>query len=112
MLENNLLSYINTLENKENYLFQEDNIPIYIIKLTKNWINKNNINILSWPAQSSDLNPIEHLWDELERKVRVYKLLSTNLNELYEILQEEWIKIDIKNIKILLIVCLLEFVLL
>ena len=114
MLENNLLSYINILENKEYYLFQENNVPIYMAKLTKNWIDKNNINILSWPAQSPDLNPIEHLhvWDELERKVKAHKPLPTNINELYEILQEEWIKIDIKNIKILLIVCFLEFVLL
>lgn len=97
MLENNLLSYIDTLENKENYLFQEDNAPIHIAKSTKNWINKNNINILPWPAQSPDLNPIEHLWDELERKVRAHKPLPTNINELYEILQEEWIKIDIKK---------------
>ena len=22
---------------------------------------------LNWPAQSHDFNPIEHLWDELER---------------------------------------------
>ena len=36
MLENNLLSYIDTLENKENYLFQEDNASMHTAKLTKN----------------------------------------------------------------------------
>ena len=25
---------------------------------------------LDWPAQSLDLNPIKHLWDEMERRLR------------------------------------------
>jgi hypothetical protein len=25
--------------------------------------------LLQWPAQSQDLNPVEHLWDEMERAI-------------------------------------------
>ena len=32
--------------------------------------NTNNINVLPWSAKSPDLNPIEHMWDNLDRRVR------------------------------------------
>ena len=34
------------------------------------FLNRNNVNILPWPAVSPDMNPIEHIWDYLGRKVR------------------------------------------
>lgn len=94
MLENYLLPFINDLENKNDYTFQEDNAPIHTAKIAKKWKNDNNIKSLPWPAQSPDLNPIENLWDELERQVRKHKPLPKNPDNLWEILQEEWLKID------------------
>ena len=82
------------LEDKNDYTFQEDNVPIYTAKIAKKWKNDNNIKSLPWPAQSSDLNPIENLWDELERRVRKHNSLPKNQNNLWEILQEEWLKLD------------------
>jgi hypothetical protein len=43
------------------------------------------------------LNPIENLWDELERRVRAHIPLPKNRENLWEILQEEWSNIDINK---------------
>jgi transposase len=94
MLENYLLPFINDLENKDDYTFQEDNAPIHTANKAKKWKDDNNIRSLPWPAQSPDLNPIENLWDELERKVRKHNPLPKNKDNLWEILQEEWSKLD------------------
>ena len=45
---------------------------------------------MEWPAISQDLNPIEHLWDVLERRIRPRLTRDSTLAELRNILTEEW----------------------
>ncbi|CAG8652600.1 7592_t:CDS:1, partial [Paraglomus occultum] len=82
------------------YDFQQDNATVHTSKLTRTFFDNSDINVIKWPGQSPNLNPIEHLWDELERQIRKSAFLqSSSLSqrnpppvserELAVILQEE-----------------------
>uniref|UniRef100_A0A3Q3J269 T-box domain-containing protein n=1 Tax=Monopterus albus TaxID=43700 RepID=A0A3Q3J269_MONAL len=53
---------------------------------------------LDWPAQSPDINPIEHLWDELERRLRFRPSRPTSVSDLTNALLEEWSKIPMNTL--------------
>ena len=54
---------------KDNFIFQQDNAPCHTSKYTKEYFKKKKINLMVWPPNSADLNPIENLWMVLKRKI-------------------------------------------
>ena len=69
VLENALKPSIELLTNDENFMFQQDNAPCHTANVVKAWFDENSIEVLSWPARSPDLSPIEHIWSYLDRKL-------------------------------------------
>jgi hypothetical protein len=48
---------------------------------------------MDWPAQSPDLNPIEHLWRHLKRKLAEHEIPRKGILELWDRVEVEWNKI-------------------
>src|SRR5262249_19945108 len=76
-----------------NIIFQQDNDPKHTSCLATQWFENNGIEVLNWPAQSPDLNPIEHLWWYLKGKLAEYENEPTNMHEMWVRVKAEWEKI-------------------
>ena len=84
--------FLDTLEyygyEKSDIVFQQDNDPKHTSRMTKAWLQENEMETLAWPPQSPDLNPIEHMWLDLKRKLSAYEHEPARMHELWGLWSE------------------------
>jgi transposase len=52
-----------------------------------------------WPAMSLDLNPIEHIWDMLGRRIQAREPPVQNIRQLEAALHREWQQLSQQDIR-------------
>uniref|UniRef100_A0A671S2R6 Integrin alpha-5-like n=1 Tax=Sinocyclocheilus anshuiensis TaxID=1608454 RepID=A0A671S2R6_9TELE len=64
--------------------------------MVQEWFEEHNneFEVLTWPPNSPDLNPIEHLWDMLNKQVRSMEAPPRNLQDLKDLLLTTWCQIQ------------------
>ncbi len=74
-------------------VFQHNNHPKHTTKMTTALLMK--LKVMEWPSMSPDLNPIEHMWGILKRKVEKHHVC--NIQQLCDIIMEEWKRMPATN---------------
>uniref|UniRef100_A0AAZ3RAH0 EF-hand domain-containing protein n=1 Tax=Oncorhynchus tshawytscha TaxID=74940 RepID=A0AAZ3RAH0_ONCTS len=73
-------------------IFWQDKDPKHTSRLCKGYLTKKEsdgvLHQMTWPPQSPDLNPIEMVWDELDRRVKEKQ--PTSAQHMWKLLQDCW----------------------
>ena len=91
ILQRNPFESVKKLNLGRNWVLQHDNDPKYRAYIVTKWLDEKEFERVKWPSFSPDLNPIEHIWDEVEGRMRTEK--PKNEFELKQALLKIWYNI-------------------
>lgn len=78
----------------ERFVLMHDNARPHTANCVREYLEEEDIDVLSHPPRSPDMNPIEHVWDHLKRQLREKSDKPTTLAALKRLVVEEWDKMS------------------
>ena len=88
ILNEKLLKSVYSFQFENGFVFQQDNDPKHTSKLIKKWLEDKEIDVMKWPSQSPDLNPVGNLWRIL--KINVHNRNPRNIEDLKAFCVKKW----------------------
>ncbi|GBO34810.1 Transposable element Tc1 transposase [Araneus ventricosus] len=75
-----------------NGIFQQDNAPCHEARIVLELFEEDTdeFHLMSWPPNSPDLNPMEHIWDVMERQLRTQTPPCPNISTLRDRCLDIW----------------------
>ncbi|KAK7109992.1 hypothetical protein V1264_013934 [Littorina saxatilis] len=80
-------------------VYMDDNARPHRSRAVVDYLQNNAVTTLPWPAMSPDLNPLEHVWDILGRRIQALQPPVQTLRELEAALYREWLQVTREQIR-------------
>lgn len=88
LLKDNFIDIYN--DSRPKIMFMQDNAACHTSSQVLAFLEEEGVDVLKWPAQSPDLNPIENLWAILKGRMKKYSDFPRNRGELIARATECW----------------------
>jgi DDE superfamily endonuclease len=85
--------YDQLVEEYGDALWQQDGAPYHTSGMTTAYLKALQIQVMKWPGQSPDLNPIENLWRIIKLRISKRRHRIRNIKEMERVIREEWDKL-------------------
>ncbi|KFM68178.1 Transposable element Tcb2 transposase, partial [Stegodyphus mimosarum] len=94
LLEDHLQPFMDFTYSNNDGIFMDDNAPCHRATIVRDWLEEHSGQFQRmWPPRSPDMNPIEHLWDIIERSVRAQNPALSTLSQLSMSIEAAWLNI-------------------
>ena len=81
-----------SMNSTDTNILLHDKATVHTSKLTSNYLHRNNINNITLPGCSPDLNPIENIFADLKRKLSKENISS--VKDLEKHIRNFWLKLQ------------------
>jgi transposase len=78
-------------------IFMQDKAPAHNALLTREFLADRGVQVLDWPGNSPDSNPIENVWSEVSRLTKYEHI--TNADQLFDAVNAAWSSLNLGYIR-------------
>ena len=73
-----------------NFVYVQDNAPPHTGRDTAAFLDQQDVEVMDWPARGPDMNPIEHVWDQMSVWIRDMDDPNSTVAELNNAVRQAW----------------------